>query len=200
MTRILPFLGTDELIAHSIAAVPLPVIRHTECCGLPRKMRRSLEDSETSSSEKLLSRWQDVVMDHRRLDPGGGVDRPRVEQRVARVCLGLEDRVDLLGDHVGLRPPGPDLSPRPGLGALVGDDSALVVEQRRETVGQLGVVERLERVEHGRGDQRVAGEQRVVARQVAAERGDFGRPPASEADPADIPSSVGVGVGNESRV
>ena len=57
-TRILPSRGTHDEIAHSIAAVPLPVTRQTVCSGVPRKMRRSFPVSDTISSEKLESRWQ----------------------------------------------------------------------------------------------------------------------------------------------
>jgi hypothetical protein len=77
-----------------------------------RVVRSAAEDPAELAGERhhqLAERrvaMADVVMDQRALDVRGGVDRTGVEQRVARVALGLEQRGDLVvdRDHVRLAP------------------------------------------------------------------------------------------------
>ena len=106
-----PAPPTDSAV--SIAAVPEPVTSRMSCSGEAPNTGRSLVSQPADHAGVVLVAVADVVVDQRRLHPGRGHHRSRVEQRVAgRVLLG-QQALDQ-GQRVGA--PATGASPAPWAG------------------------------------------------------------------------------------
>jgi len=106
----------------------------------------------------------DVVVDERALDRRGRVDRAGVEQHVAGVVLGVEERGDLVLDlDRAARVPRPLRRQR---------DDAAGLHEREQAVLDRRVRQRRERLEDRAADQRVAGEHAVIVVEILADRDD----------------------------